>query len=90
MPRKLTVNTQPISGSGARLCPERRVKAGIGATRPPETIDAADDAAVCEMLLSLSVQRGAPEACSSVRHSATPASSATIYMLNDQPILSPE
>ncbi len=52
MPSALTENTQKISSGQGRICPVRSVKAGMGATRPPEMIEAADDAAVWLMLFS--------------------------------------
>src|SRR3546814_14089913 len=55
--------------------------AGIGATRPPEMIDAADDAAVWLMLFSR-----LPHCRPASRHSPNHNSPAAMDMLNAQPI----
>jgi hypothetical protein len=58
MPRKLTENTHAIIGTGSSCWPVSRVYAGIGATSPPEMIDAAAEATVWLMLLSWRVHGG--------------------------------
>ena len=87
-PKKLTANTQAISGAGASTMPDTKANAGMGATSPPEMMDAAEDAVVCEILLSRMSQRTRVRA--STRQVRKPSSSAVIDMLNDQPIFRPE
>ena len=89
-PRKLTENTQAISAGLPSCWPVSSVYAGIGATSPPEMIEAQDEAVVWVMLLSSSVQRGRPKVDETLCQKAKPTSSAITDILNDQPILSPE
>ena len=84
------MNTQATSAGASSACPVISVNAGIGATRPPDTMDAAAEAVVWPMLLSWAVHSRRPKARASGRQSATPISSAMIDMLKDQPIFSPE
>jgi hypothetical protein len=70
--------------------PVNIVYAGIGATRPPDMIDAAEEAVVWLILLSNVVHCGAWVSAAIDRHNPKPISSAIIDMLNDQPIFSPE
>lgn len=88
-PRKLTANTQAINGPGASTRPDTRASAGIGATSPPEMMDAAEEAVVCEILLSRIAQGWRAPARASSRHNRKPSNSAVMDMLNDQPILRP-
>ncbi len=65
------------------------VSAGIGATSPPETMEAAADAAVWLMLFSRKASCGARPARCSAPQKPKASSPAAIDMLNDQPIFSP-
>ncbi len=89
-PRKLTANTQTASVVHGRLAPVIMASAGIGATKPLDTIAAAEEAAVWLMLLSSIAQAGRPNQRDAGVQNAKDNSSAVIDMLNDQPILRPE
>ena len=62
----------------------------MGATSPPEMIDAADEAVVWLMLFSSNPQRRAPSGAIARFQNPYDSSAATMDMLNDQPILRPE
>ena len=85
----LTRNTQTISQNQVSVCPVSMVSAGIGATRPPETMEAEAEAAVWLMLFSRSASGAVCPARCSVLQKPNASRPAAIDMLNDQPILSP-
>ena len=58
-PRMLTRNTHSISQGQGSVCPVSMVSAGIGATSPPETMEADAEAAVWLMLFSRKPSAGA-------------------------------
>ncbi|MGB3022917.1 MAG: hypothetical protein WBB50_12425 [Methyloceanibacter sp.] len=89
-PRKLTANTQATSVGQGRLPPVIIARAGIGATNPLETMEAAEDAAVWLILLSSMPQGASPNSRATGPQKAKDNSSAVIDILNDQPILRPE
>ena len=89
MPSMLTENTQSASTGQASVWPVNNVNAGIGATRPAEMIDAADEAVVWFITFSCMPQGRAPRRSPASRQNAKAISADVIDMLNDQPIFKP-
>ena len=88
-PRMLTRNTHSISQGQGSVCPVSMVSAGIGATSPPETMEAEAEAAVWLMLFSRNSSGALRPARCIAPQKPKASRPAAIDMLNDQPILSP-
>ena len=88
-PRMLTRNTHSISQGQVSVWPVNMVSAGIGATSPPETIEAAAEAEVWLMLFSRKLSAVVCPARCIAPQKPKAKRPAAIDILNDQPILSP-
>ncbi len=88
-PRIETRNTQTISQNQGSVCPVSMVSAGIGATSPPDTMEADAEAAVWLMLFSRRASASLRPARCMAPQKPNARRPAAIDMLNDQPIFSP-
>ena len=88
-PIRLTQKVQKASTAQVNCSPVSRVRAGIGATSPAETMEAAEEAEVWLMLFSSIPQSSVPKARRIIRQNPRLSSAAAMDILNDQPIFKP-